>query len=84
MGNSLFIDSIGSLNAAVLRGVPLAEARATYYAGRTLPQLEAEYSECARTTARWEEARRPDQVQIQRARLAAIDAELKKRKEVAS
>jgi len=81
---SLLIDSIAHLNEAVLRGVPVEQARVCYYAGRTLPQLEAEYSECARTTARWEEARRPDQVQIQRTRLLALEAERKKRKEVAS
>jgi hypothetical protein len=81
---SLLIDSIATLNEAVLRGVPVEQARATYYAGRALPQLEAEYSECARTTARWQEARRPDQVQIQRTRLLALEAELTKRKEVAS
>ena len=79
---SRLIDSIAHLNDAVLRGVPVEQARASYYAGRTLPQLEAEYSECARTTARGEEARRPDQVQIQRARLVAIDTERTKRKEV--
>jgi hypothetical protein len=79
---SLWIDSIAHLNEAVLRGVPLEQALASYYAGHTLPQFEAEYAECARTTARWEEARRPDQVPIQRTRLLAIDAELKKREEV--
>ena len=79
---SLLIDSIAPLNAAVLRGVPVEQAPACDYAGRTLPHLKAAYSDCARTTARWKEARRPDQVPIQRTRLLAIDAERKKREEV--
>jgi hypothetical protein len=79
---SLLIDSIAPLNAAVLRGVPVEQAPACSYAQRPLPQLEAEYAECARTTARWEPARRPDPVPIQRTRLLAIDAERTKWKEV--
>jgi len=80
---SLFIDSLSALCGAIQRGIPAEEAIAAYYAQRSMPQLEAEYTECARTLARWEEAGRADQVKMQRNRLVAIDTELKKRRAAA-
>ncbi|MDF7810779.1 hypothetical protein P1X16_05325 [Hymenobacter sp. YC55] len=69
---------------AIERGMSKEDALAAYYSQRTTEQLETEQSECAKTTARWEEAGRLDQVSIQRGRLVAIGAELSKRKGLAA
>lgn len=76
------ISSLIELSSAVERGMPIEVALAFYYSQRTDQQLAAEYKECAQTTARWEEAKRPDQVTIQRTRLVALATEIEKRKEV--
>jgi hypothetical protein len=76
------ITSLHALCAAVQQGMPAELALAAYYEQRSTEQLRAEYSECSKTTARWEEAGRADQVAIQRRRLVAIGAELKVRGEV--